>query len=63
VSASEEGFSPSLPGPTFLSIAMPGSNADDIVGEYFESEDWGALVDPEADPELDTPPTAPESAA
>ena len=42
---------------------MPGSNADDIVGEYFESEDWGALVDAESDPELDTPATAPESAA
>ena len=43
-------------------IAMPGSNADDIVGEYFESEDWGALVDAESDPDIDTP-VAPESAA
>jgi len=42
---------------------MPGSHADDIVGEYFESEDWGALVDPESDPELDAPAMSPESAA
>jgi hypothetical protein len=42
---------------------MPRSNADDIVGEYFESEDWAALVDAEHDPELDAPPLAPESAA
>jgi hypothetical protein len=31
---------------------MPGSHADDIVGEYFESEDWAAIVDATADPEL-----------
>jgi hypothetical protein len=40
---------------------MPGSHADDIVGEYFEAEDWAALVDAEADPELE-PPAQPEPA-
>ena len=40
---------------------MPGSHADDIVGDYFESEDWAALDDPEADPELDSPPVQPPS--
>jgi hypothetical protein len=36
-----------------------GSHADDIVGEYFEAEDWGALEDPETEPELDAPATSP----
>jgi hypothetical protein len=38
-----------------VSIAMPGSHADDIVGEYFEGDDWADLE--EAEPELDVPPT------
>ena len=38
-------------------VAM-GSHADDIVGDYFEAEDWGALddTDAEREPELDLPP-------
>jgi hypothetical protein len=42
---------------------MPGSNADDIVGDYFEAESWDALidVDPEAEPELDPSPTPPST--
>lgn len=35
---------------------MPGSNADDIVGEYFEGDEWAELEGAEADPELDLPP-------
>ena len=31
-----------------------GSHADDIVGDYFESEDW-ALVEPDAESETDAP--------
>jgi len=38
---------------------MPGSNAEDIVGDYFESEDWAALADVDAEPELDLPPLPP----
>ena len=35
-----------------------GSHADDIVGDYFESEDWGTLDDAdEPDSELDAPPS------
>ena len=41
---------------------MPGSHADDIVGEYFEAEDWAALVDAEAEPELEPPAAPPEPA-
>jgi hypothetical protein len=41
---------------------MPGSHADDIVGDYFDSEDWAALVDADPDPELDPPPVPAESA-
>jgi hypothetical protein len=36
--------------------AMTGSRADDIVGDYFEAEDWGALVDADDEPEVDGPP-------
>ena len=35
-----------------------GSHADDIVGDFFDTEDWGAL-DEEAQPELDLPPQPP----
>lgn len=38
-------------------VAM-GSHADDIVGEYFDTEDWGPLDD-EPEPELDLPPLPP----
>jgi hypothetical protein len=41
---------------------MPGSHADDIVGDFFESEDWTALVDAEAEPDVDPPTLPPESA-
>jgi len=41
---------------------MPGSHADDIVGEFFESDDWGEFggddADPD-DPDLDLPPPPP----
>jgi hypothetical protein len=33
---------------------MPGSNADDIMGDYFEGEDWDALI--ELEPDLEPPP-------
>jgi hypothetical protein len=38
---------------------MPGSNADDIVGDYFEGEDWEALIDADSEPDLDLPPLPP----
>jgi hypothetical protein len=38
---------------------MPGSNAEDIVGDYFEEEDWDALIDAEVEPDLDLPPLPP----
>ena len=34
---------------------MPGSHADEIVGDYFESEDWTALIDGDLEPEFDAP--------
>ena len=40
-----------------------GSHADDIVGDYFEAEEWAELPDLEADPELDVPPDADAAAA
>jgi hypothetical protein len=30
---------------------MPGSHADDIVGEFFDSDDWGGLGRDDADPD------------
>jgi len=42
---------------------MTGSRADDIVGDYFESEEWATLVDIDDEPELDPPAPAPPSAA
>jgi hypothetical protein len=42
----------------FFRALMPGSNAEDIVGDYFESEDWAAL-DVEAEPDLELPPLPP----
>jgi hypothetical protein len=41
---------------------MPGSHAEEIVGDYFESEDWAALAE-DADPELELPPDADSEAA
>ena len=38
---------------------MPGSHAEEIVEDYFEGEDWGALIDAEAEPDLDLPPLPP----
>ncbi len=35
---------------------MPGSNADDIVGDYFEAEDWAALVEADTEPDAELPP-------
>ena len=32
---------------------MTGSRADDIVGDYFESEDWAALADADDDPDVE----------
>jgi hypothetical protein len=39
-----------------------GSHADDIVGDYFDSEDWGTLDDVDDDPELELPPPPPPAA-
>jgi hypothetical protein len=38
-----------------------GSHADDIVGDYFETEDWAALVEGEAEPEALNPPAPPST--
>ena len=40
---------------------MPGSHADEIVGDYFESDDWAGKLgeDAESEPELDLPPLPP----
>jgi len=43
-------------------VAM-GSHADDIVGDYFEAEDWDALVEEESEPELELPPLPPHESA
>jgi hypothetical protein len=45
---------------------MGGSHADDIVNDYFESEEWAALADGadgEPEPELDLPPLPPPAEA
>jgi hypothetical protein len=34
---------------------MPGSHADDIVGEYFEGDEWAELEDAEGEHEPDPP--------
>ena len=41
---------------------MPGSHADEIVSDYFESEDWASLAE-DADPELELPPDDDSAAA
>jgi hypothetical protein len=40
---------------------MPGSHAEEIVGDYFESDDWAEkfVDDSEAEPDLDLPPLPP----
>jgi hypothetical protein len=44
---------------------MPGSHADEIVGDFFESDEWAELGDAdaegdaEAEPDLDLPPLPP----
>ncbi len=38
---------------------MPGSHAEEIVVDYFESEDWTELMDEGAEPALNLPPLAP----
>jgi hypothetical protein len=40
---------------------MPGSHADEIVGDYFESDDWAGklMEDTEPGPDLDLPPLPP----
>lgn len=38
---------------------MPGSHAEEIVDDYFESEDWAVLIDEEDEPDLDLPPLPP----
>jgi hypothetical protein len=45
---------------------MPGSHADDIVGEFFESDDWGDLPGGDRDgddADLDLPPLPPRPEA
>jgi len=44
---------------------MPGSHADEIVGDYFESDDWAEELvgDDEPEPDLDLPPLSPPEAA
>ena len=40
---------------------MPGSHADDILGEFFESDDWAKLAEDgeSEEPDLDLPPLPP----
>jgi hypothetical protein len=39
---------------------MTGSHAEEIVGDYFESDDWAEqLGDTEEEPDLDLPPLPP----
>ena len=39
-------------------VGAMGSHADDIVGDFFETGEWGSLDD-EPEPELDLPPLPP----
>ena len=46
---------------------MPGSHADEIVGDYFEADDWAEKLmdDGETEPDLDLPrlpPPRPDAA-
>jgi hypothetical protein len=38
---------------------MPGSHAEEIVADYFESDDWAVLNESEPEPDLDLPPLPP----
>ena len=40
---------------------MPGSHADEIVGDYSDPDDWAEKLmdDTEAEPDLDLPPLPP----
>jgi hypothetical protein len=40
---------------------MPGSHAEEIVGDYYESDDWAEpfAEDAESEPDLDLPPLPP----
>ena len=42
---------------------MPSSHADDIVGDFFEADDWASLAKEDGDeseePDLDLPPLPP----
>ena len=40
---------------------MPGSHAEEIVGDYYESDDWAESLaeDAESEPDLDLPPLPP----
>jgi hypothetical protein len=40
---------------------MPGSHAEEIVGDYYESDDWteSFAEDAESEPDLDLPPLPP----
>jgi hypothetical protein len=40
---------------------MPGSHAEEIVGDYYESDDWAESFaeDAESEPDLDLPPLPP----
>jgi hypothetical protein len=42
---------------------MTGSRAEDIIGDFFESDDWGELVEPEGEPDVELPATPPPEAA
>jgi hypothetical protein len=54
------GRDPGLPGsPLWPDPQHAGSHAADIVGDFFESDEWGELVDAEAEPDLELPPLPP----
>ncbi|HEX9380763.1 MAG TPA: hypothetical protein VF891_04620 [Gaiellaceae bacterium] len=38
---------------------MPGSNAEEIVIDFLQAEDWTEEIDIEAEPDLDLPPLPP----
>ena len=38
---------------------MPGSHAEEIVDDYFQSDDWVEVLDSESEPDLDLPPLPP----
>ena len=44
---------------------MPGSHADEIVGDYIDPDDWAEQLmdDSEAEADLDLPPVPPPQAA